>query len=170
LAWNPNWTKEQADRTKDGRRGNLFKALTDKVKAACASRDCELMGFLWQQGGKDMAFVEVAQEYLPNLKAMVEGVRKELGAEDMPFLYGSPRPSDVPDDLSDMVPTVLESHRPGAAWVLKAQWDAQEAITNAKMVIIRDVETHPQDVHFNTAGQLECGRLFAEAYLGLLEE
>jgi hypothetical protein len=54
--------------------------------------------------------------------------------------------------------------------VLKAQWDAQEAITNAKMVIIRDVETHPQNVHFNTAGQLECGRLFAEAYLGLLEE
>ena len=41
LAWHPNWTKEQADRTKDGRRGNLFKKLTDKVKAACASRDCE---------------------------------------------------------------------------------------------------------------------------------
>jgi hypothetical protein len=171
LAWSPNWTKEQADRTKDGRRGNLFKKLTDKVKAACTGRDCELMGFLWQQGAKDMLFVDVAQEYLPNLKAMVEGVRKELGAEDMPFLYGSPRPSDVPDDLSDLVPTVLESHpRPGAAWVLKAQWDAQEAITNAKMVIIRDVETHPQNVHFNTAGQLECGRLFAEAYLGLLEE
>ncbi len=169
LAWNPNWTKEQADRTKDGRKGNLFKKLTDKVKAACASRDCELMGFLWQQGGKDMVFVDVAKEYLTNLKAMVEGVRKELGAEDMPFLYGSTRPSEknIPDDLSDMVPIVLDSKRPGAMWVLKAQWDAQQAITNAKMVIHRDLERHPQDPHFNTAGQLELGRLFAEAYLDM---
>ena len=42
LAWHPNWTKEQASRTKNAGRGNLFKALTDKVKAACASRDSEL--------------------------------------------------------------------------------------------------------------------------------
>jgi hypothetical protein len=68
LAWNPNWTKEQADRTKNAARGNLFEALTDKVKAACASRDCELMGFVWLQGARDMSFVDVAKEYLPNLK------------------------------------------------------------------------------------------------------
>lgn len=167
LAWNPNWTKEQADRTKDGRRGNLFKKLTDKVKAACASRDCELMGFLWLQGGKDMSFVDVAKEYLTNLKAMADGVRKEVGAEDMPFLYGSGRRSGIPDDLSDMVPTEIKSKRPGAMWVFKAQWDAQQAITNAKMVILRDLERHPQNVHYNTAGQLELGRLFAEAYLDM---
>jgi len=29
LAWHPNWTKEQADRTKNAGRGNLFKALTN---------------------------------------------------------------------------------------------------------------------------------------------
>ncbi|MHC4596637.1 MAG: glycoside hydrolase family 99-like domain-containing protein, partial [Planctomycetota bacterium] len=172
LAWNPNWTKEQADRTKDGGKGNLFKKLTDKVKAACASRDCELMGFVWQQGGKDMVFVDVAKEYLTNLKAMVDGVRKEVGAEDMPFLYGSARRSEwnLPDDLSDMVPTELNSGRIGAMWVFKAQWDAQQAITNAKMVIHRDLERHPKDAHYNTAGQLELGRLFAEAYLDMAEK
>ena len=116
LAWHPNWTKEQADRTKNAGRGNLFKALTDKVNAACASRDCELVGFVWLQGARDMSFVDVAKEYLPNLKAMVDGVRKEVGAEDLPFIYGSQRPSaaNLPDDLSDMVPTVVEGNRPGA--------------------------------------------------------
>ena len=171
LAWHPNWTKEQAERTKNAGRGNLFKALTNKVKAACASRDCELMGFVWLQGARDMSFVDVAKEYLPNLKAMVDGVRKEVGAEDMPFLYGSHRPSEanIPDDLSDMVPTVIEGKRPGAMWVLKAQWDAQQAIPNAKMVILRDLEKHPEDFHTNTAGLLELGRIFAEAYLDMMK-
>ncbi len=79
--------------------------LTDKVKAATASRDCELMGFVWLQGARDMSFPDVAREYLPNLQAMVEGVRKEVGGENMPFIYGSKRPSaaNLPDDLSDLV-------------------------------------------------------------------
>ncbi len=75
LAWHPNWTAEQADRTKNAGRGNLFKALTDKVNAATASGDCELMGFVWLQGARDMSFPDVAKEYLPNLEAMVAGVR-----------------------------------------------------------------------------------------------
>ena len=169
LAWHPNWTKEQADRTKNAGRGNLFKALTGKVNAACAARDCELVGFVWLQGARDMSFVDVAKEYLPNLKDMVEGVRKEVGAEDLPFVYGSKRPSaaNLPDDLSDMVPTVVEGKRPGALWVLKAQWDAQKAIPNAKMVIIPDLEQHPKDFHLSTAGNLEQGRILAEGYLDM---
>ncbi len=169
LAWHPNWTKEQAERTKNAGRGNLFKALTNKVKAASSSQDCELVGFVWHQGARDMSFVDVAKEYLPNLKAMVDGVRKEVGAEDMPFLYSSHRPGEanIPDDLSDMVPTEIEGNRPGAMWVLKAQWDAQQAIPNANMVIIRDLEKYPNDPHTNTAGLLELGRIFAEAYLDM---
>jgi len=167
LAWHPNWTKEQADRTKNAGRGNLFKALTSKVNAACAAGDCELMGFVWLQGARDMSFVDVAKEYLPNLKAVVDGVRKEVGAEDMPFIYGSKRPSvaNLPDDLSDLVPTEIKGKRPGALWVLKAQWDAQKAIPNAKMVINPDLEQHPEDFHLSTAGNLEQGRILAEGYL-----
>ena len=87
----------------------------------------------------------------------------------MPFLYTSHRPGEanIPDDLSDVVPTVVEGKRPGAMWVLKAQWDAQQAIPNAKMVILRDLEKHPQDQHANTAGLLELGRILAEAYLDM---
>ena len=169
LAWHPNWTAEQADRTKNAGRGNLFKALTGKVNAAQAARDCELMGFVWLQGARDMSFPDVAKEYLPNLEAMVAGVRKEVGGEDMPFVYSTPRPSaaNLPDDLSDVVPTLVEGIRPGALWVLKAQWDAQEAIPNAKMMIIRDMEKHVDGMHASTAGLLELGRIFAETYLDM---
>jgi hypothetical protein len=170
LAWHPNWTKEQAARTNNVGRGNLFKALTDKVNAATASRDCELVGFVWSQGAKDMSFVDVAKEYLPNFQAMVAGVRKEVGAEDMPIIYGSHRPSaaNIPDGLSDVVPEVVEGNRPGAMWVLKAQWDAQQVIPNAKMVILRDVEKHLDNSHASTAGIMEHGRIFAEACLDVV--
>ena len=154
LAWHPNWTKEQADRTKNAGRGNLFKVLTDKVNAATASRDCELMGFVWFQGARDMSFPDVAKEYLPNLQAMVAGVRKKVGAESIPLIYGSHRPSEahLPDDLSAIVPAVVKGKRPGAMWVLKAQWDAQQAIPNAHMVILRDVEKHVDGYHASTQG------------------
>jgi hypothetical protein len=68
-----------------------------------------------------------------------------------------------------MVPTEVEGNRPGAMWVLKAQWDAQQAIPNAKMVILRDLEKYEEDPHASTAGQLEVGRIYAEAYLDMLK-
>ena len=62
----------------------------------------------------------------------------------MHFLYGTGRSDEhnIPDDLSNMVPTEIDGIHPGAMWVLKAQWDALQAIPNARMVILRDVEKH----------------------------
>jgi Ca2+-binding EF-hand superfamily protein len=59
----------------------------------------------------------------------------------------------------------MEGRYRAAQWVLKAQSDAQNEIPGSKMVILRDIEKHPKNVHFNTAGQLEVGKLFAEAFL-----
>ena len=81
-----------------------------------------------------------------------------------------PAEANIPDDLSDVVPTVVAGKRPGAMWVLRAQWDAQQAIPNSKMVILRDLEKHPKDQHTNTAGLLELGRIFAKAYLNMSKE
>lgn len=165
LAWKPDWSKEDADRVGQGRLGSLYKRLMAKVEAAKQSRDIEIVGFLWLQGGGDMKKVDVAREYLDNLKSLVTAVRKATGVADLPFIYGSPRNGEVPDDLSNLVPEVRIGRYVAAEWVLKAQFDAQEAITNSKMAILRDIEKHPQNVHYNTAGQLEVGKLFAEAFL-----
>jgi len=141
----------------------------EKVEQASKARDIEIVGFLWLQGGGDMKKVDVAKEYLDNLKSLVTAVRRATGEPDLPFIYGTVRNSDagcsVPDDLSDLEPQVMEGRYPAAQWVLKAQFDAQKAIPNSKMVILRDIERHPRNVHYNTAGQLNVGRLFGEAFL-----
>jgi len=166
LAWKPDWSKSDADRVGQGRHGSLFKKLMEKVDAAGKSRDIEIVGFLWLQGGGDMKKVEVAKEYLDNLKSLVVAVRKATGGADLPFVYGSPRNGEVPDDLSDLVPNVRIGRYIAAEFVLKAQYDAQKAISNSKMVILRDIEKHPKNVHYNTAGQLVVGKRFAKAFLG----
>ena len=165
LAWKPNWSKEDADRVGQGRHGSLYKKLMAKLEMAGGDRDLEIVGFLWLQGGGDMKKVDVAQEYLENLKSLVAAVRKDAGVAELPFVFGSPRSRGIPDDLSAHVPKRREERYPAAEWVVKAQWDAQQAIPQATMVILRDIEKHPMNVHYNTAGQLKAGKLFAQAVL-----
>jgi hypothetical protein len=165
LAWKPDWKREDADRIGQGGRGSLYKKLIDKVKQAQAAEDIEIVGFLWQQGARDMTREDSAKEYLDNLKSLVAAVRKDTGFRNLQFLYGSYRTKGVPDDLSGLVPEKMKGGRAWAQWVLKAQVDAEKEIPNAKMVIVRDLESHRKNPHFDTAGQLALGKLFAEAYL-----
>lgn len=97
-------------------------------------------------------------------------VRRDLGAPNLPFLYATVRSRDagfdLPDDLTGLEPRLVEGQFPAAQWVLKAQFDAQREIPHSRLVILRDIERHPQNIHYNTeGGQLEIGRLFARAYL-----
>ena len=165
LAWKPDWSKEDADRVGQGRHGSLYKQLMAKVEQASKAHDLEIVGFLWLQGGGDMKKVDVAKEYLDNLKSLVSAVRKATDEPDLPFIFGSSRQAGIPDDLSGLKPKLMDGRYPAAQWVLKAQFDAQKAIPHSKMVILRDIEKHPRNVHYNTTGQLEVGKLFAEAFL-----
>jgi hypothetical protein len=101
LAWKPDWSQENANRVGQGRVGSLYKKLIEKVEQASKTRDIEIVGFVWVQGGGDMKNVAVAKEYLDNLTSLVAAVRKDTGVPDLPFLCGSMRRTDDPDDLSE---------------------------------------------------------------------
>jgi Ca2+-binding EF-hand superfamily protein len=165
LTWKPDWSKEDADRVGQGRLGSLYKTLMEKVDQAGKAREIEIVAFLWLQGGGDMQNVAVAKEYLDHLKSLVAAVRKDTGAGDLPFFCGSVRRSQDPADISDLVPQRVSGPYPAIEWVLKAQWDAQTEIPNSRIVILRDIETHPRNVHYNTVGQRKVGKLFAQAFL-----
>ena len=142
----------------------------DKVRQAQKSREIEIVGFLWHQGGADMKKVEVAKEYLDNLKELVAAIRKDTGVANLPFLCGSARRGGIPDDLSTVQPRLREGRYVAAEWVLKDQFEAQKEIPHAKTVIARDLAKHPKNVHYNTEGQLTLGKLFAKAYLEQFEK
>ena len=72
LAWKPDWNKADAARVGQVGRGPLYKQLMEKVQQASEARDIEIAGFLWLQGGGDMKKVDVAKEYLDNLREGTE--------------------------------------------------------------------------------------------------
>jgi len=169
LTWKPDWSKEDADRAGQGQFGSLYKKLLEKVEQARTAQEIEIVGFLWEQGDGDMKNVAVANEYLGNLKSLVAAVRKDTSVPDLPFLCGSVRRTEDPDDISDLIPQRVDGPYPAVEFILKAQWDAQEEIPHTRTVILRGIETHPMNVHYNTAGQLEVGKLFAKAFISQLE-
>lgn len=171
MAWHPQWTKEKAAMTNDAKKGNLWKALTDKVAAARKSAPCEVAGFIWMQGGKDMKSVETGKLYLENLEALVNGLRKETGVAKLPVALGLYSSDRSPDDYTNIDVEALSQKlggRGGALYVLKAQWDAQKTLAPLRAVPLKNLERHPADVHYNTNGQLDLGNLFADDLVDLI--
>ena len=103
------------------------------------------------------------------LMEKVDEAKKARDIEVVGFLWhqggGDMKKVDVARELSSFQPPTLPPGRPGAWLVLKAQFDAQKEIPHSKMVILRNIEKHPKNVHFNMEGQLKVGKLFAEAFL-----
>ena len=168
LAWSPNWTKEQADRSKDGNKGDLYKVLIDKVKAAQEAAEIEIVGFLWQQGGKDMTNLSLGQEYFDNLNSMITGIRRDLDLPDLPVFIGCSMSKESLSNMSKAQKAQLEQvkkARPGVEYVIRARFKAEEEIPNVKVVVTPDLEKYPKNVHYNTNGQLELGKMYARAFL-----
>ncbi len=168
LAWSPNWTKEQADRTNDGRKGDLYKVLIDKVKAAQKEADIEIVGFLWQQGGKDMTQVSLGKEYFENLKSLIEGLRKDLNLPNLPVFIGCSVSKETLNNLNNIDKAQLDQIkklRPGVEYVIRARFKAEENIPNVTVVVTPNLEKHPKNVHYNTKGQLGLGEYYARTFL-----
>ncbi|MEZ6124248.1 MAG: sialate O-acetylesterase [Planctomycetaceae bacterium] len=119
LTWKPDWSQDDADRVGQGRLGSLYQKLIQKIEHARRVREVEIVGLLWLQGGGDMKNVAVAKEYLPNLKSFVAAIRKDTQVPELPFLYGTMRRSEDPDDISSITPKRVDGPYPAVEFVLK---------------------------------------------------
>lgn len=170
LAWSPSWSEAEADRSKDGHKGDLWKVLAETIHAATAAAPCEIVGFGWVQGGKDTQY-DTGKDYLRYLVSLVEAMRRETRQPELPFVLGSSRNDGLPDDLAPVrakLQAAATDERPYDFEVLQAHYYIQTLAPPARMAPLRDLAIHGNgNSHYNTEGQLELGRLMAEAYLDL---
>ena len=159
LSFQPDWTSESADRTGDGRKGNLYQDITDAVKAARKVSDFEITAFAWKQGGKDMKSLDLGNEYLANFEKMITSLRTEFEAPEMPAFIATYLTREEFDNYDG--PT--SKSRPGAAGVIKAQLDAPDKIPHVVTFSQGKLPCCPDGIHFNTEGQLKLGRMYADA-------
>jgi len=158
LSFQPDWTKESADRSKDGRKGNLYRDMIDAVKAAREVSGFELTAFGWKQGGKDMRYPKLAAAYLDNFRKMITGLRKDLKVPKLPAFIAAYATREELDNLEGKI----NKSRPGAKDVIKAHLDAGDQIPHVVTFSHGELPCHADGIHYNTEGQLTLGKMFAD--------
>ncbi|MFA7369322.1 MAG: sialate O-acetylesterase, partial [Kiritimatiellales bacterium] len=135
--WNPLLTAEA---------GNLYVVLTNKVEAARQTREIHVKGMLWMQGENDSRSADMAAAYGSNLTNLIQAARADFQNPAMPFVAGRVNCSYP---YTGLVRTAQETCTvPGYYWV------------NCD-----DLPKNPDNLHYNTDGQVLLGQRFAQSIL-----
>ena len=113
-------------------------------QAKLAMRTSRLAGILWHQGESDMA-PERWPQYEEKFRTFVQALRRELGAEDVPFLVGGL------GDFLEHCPLIPPQNCPNYAKVNGAL--ARVAATEPQMEFVSaaGLGANPDQLHFNAA-------------------
>ena len=134
------------------------------VRARAALKKGTLKGILWHQGCADANNITNARTYAARLVPMVARLRKDIGAEDVPFVAG-----ELPRFLSRYVEKNGHHHH----WpIVNAQLaEAVSKIPHAALVSSEGLDDCRDDlIHFETPSLRKLGERYAEAMLRLQAE
>jgi len=151
LAWAPDWTEAGAATTGNAGAGPLYQRLLEQVAAITANRETELAAVFWMQGERDARYPAAGAAYERNFAALIQRIRRDLKAPDLPFIFGQVNPP--------------AGTYPGLAAVRAAQVRVAERVGRTTLVTTDDLTKRPDRLHYDTQGQLALGRRFAAAYL-----
>ncbi len=155
LDWAPRWDRAQAEITGNPHFGPLYHTLLGYVAEVQASREvhCPPAAVVWMQGERDARFPEAGREYEQNLEVLIRSLRRDLDAPDLPFLLGRINPPPA------LYPAVEE--------VQRAQAAVAQRLDGVVLVSTEGLAKQRDELHYNTVGQIELGRRFAEVFLQL---
>ncbi len=143
--------------------------LHDRVLAAFqAHSDITLEGFLFKQGAGDMHNRTQAESWGEKYLSIVVFYRSAaIVPNDLPFIHGTVRSGDFPDDISGIDPDSILSPsagRPFAVHVTLEQWMVQYERPGIYPTIMRDIPIGEDGTHATPEGIRLEGRNFAETY------
>ena len=126
---------------------NLYVTLKDKVTAAQQSRKISVKGMIWMQGERDSNFADMAAAYGQNLTNLIQAARTDFNGLGMPFVAARVNPPYV---YANLVRAAQET-----CAAMPYAWVNCDDLPK--------VDT----LHYNTAGQVELGKRFAQSVLDL---
>ena len=129
------------------------------VRARAALGDGSLKGILWHQGCADANNITNAETYAERLVPMVAQLRKDLGAEGVPFVVG-----ELPRFLARYEAKNGNHHH----WPIVNEQlaEAVSRISNAALVSSEGLDDCRDDlIHFETPSLRKFGERYAEAML-----
>ncbi|WP_324634742.1 sialate O-acetylesterase [Phormidium sp. CCY1219] len=149
-------------------KNTLYPRMKERVSKAIADLKArgyivEIAGFFWMQGESDASVETWAKDYEANLTHFIQTLREDYDRPNLPFIYG-------------MVHFGNEHEKPNGSvnccgdTVRSAQWNVQQSIPNTVAVETQNLSLHNDLLHFDSAGIIDLGTRFANAWLNLTSD
>jgi hypothetical protein len=138
------------------RTGDLYSNAVQRARLAM--REGILKGIIWHQGESDSGTATNANSYGDRLSRMIQDIRADLGAPNLPFVVGQ-----IGEFLYDRGP----EHSPYARVVNGALAALPEKVPATACASSKGLKDKSDQLHFDAASQRELGRRYAAAMLRL---
>lgn len=112
-----------------------------------------MAGVLWAQNEQDVGRNYGATNYEANLRKLIQNVRRDWNAPELPFMF---------------VNTHTHNGSTNANLIDQAVAQVQATVPHTAVVNTKDLPTH-EGTHYNTAGTIELGIRYAQAYQEITE-
>jgi hypothetical protein len=133
------------------RGGDLYSQAVERAQAAM--KDGVLKGILWHQGEADAMSEETATNYAARLSKMVGDLRRQLGAESVPFVAG---------ELGRYLNPTYKDGSPSFWPAVNGQIDSlPKLVTRCGVASSEGLVPKSDNVHFDTPSLREFGRRYA---------
>lgn len=151
--WAKNWNPRLSRRmTHSPIRNSLYEVIRRQIGwSHVLDNNNTVSAFLWMQGERDARFPQAANAYFGNLRNLINDFRRDYHSPHAKFILGRINPPQ-------------SSNRPAVDIIRHAQERIHSQIPETGLVNTDDLPKHPDQVHYNTRGQILLGRRFADEF------
>jgi hypothetical protein len=153
IDWSPNWSYEKAKLKGKPNLGPLYSRFLSQLKNQI-HENVTVISLLWMQGEADATYSVPGSTYYDNFKEFINQIRKDLHCPDLPVIFGRVNPP-----LSVLMYKTVRN----------AQQRISQEIPNTVLVDTDMLSKHPDNIHYDTEGQLKLGEMFGEALLKFMD-
>ncbi|MCK5902917.1 MAG: hypothetical protein KAG28_07185 [Cocleimonas sp.] len=151
--WAKNWNPRVSFRMADSRiSASLYALLKRQIQLSRVlnGKNKTISAFLWMQGERDARFPQAANAYLSNMTAFIRDLRYDYQSPHARFILGRINPP-------------IE-HRPAVHIIRHAQEQLMHKVHGTRYITTDDLAKADDRVHYNTRGQVQLGRRFADEF------
>lgn len=129
----------------------LYQALVRQPTWVHEKRLVKVDAVFWMQGERDARTKKQASQYELRLKYFIQSIRKKLGIPNSWFIMGEVNPQTP---IFKKTSTIRQAQR-------KVMHDMPHAV----LVSTKGLGKNQDKIHYNTYGQLELGKRFAQTFI-----
>jgi hypothetical protein len=119
-----------------------------------AMRSSKFSGILWHQGESDSSSDESVLQYKPKLINLIRSLRRDLGAEELPFIMG-----ELSEDISEEWKMGDRVKKMNSIFYEVAEETSKCGVASAKGLSLK-----PDGIHFNSVSLREFGKRYFDIY------